>query len=51
VEDLLPDIVPIWMRAPESLLVCETADRTAEVGAMPGLAVEGLVDDVEQDVE
>ena len=48
VEHVLPDVVAIGMRAPQRLSVRQPADRAAEVGTVPRLAVEALIDNAEQ---
>src|SRR5262249_16861327 len=43
VDDLLPDVVPVGGRPPRGLRRAQPADRAAQVRPVPGLPVEALV--------
>ena len=50
-DDQLPDVMAITTWSPRGLLWRHSADRTTEVGAVPGLAVVGLAENHEQLLE
>ena len=47
-DDQLPDVVPSGRRAPGDLMRLDRPDRAAQVGAVPGAAIVGLVEQREE---